>query len=124
MCFYIDPKHPDKKKAKRDITCYKIINKEWRSYIQIFKYVQGKTCSDGDALDIEKHLFGMKVIHRGYHSYSNKKIALHNCYQMAHKYMLVRCIIPEGSDYYYNSSLHEYVSNKIKITDVIKTITH
>lgn len=120
MCFYIDSKHPNKRKAKKDINCYKILCKSWHSSIQGFQYVPGKTYSDDDALKCTR--WYINEIHRGYHSYSSKKAALrvYNSIFIKNSRIIVKCIIPEGSDYYYNSQYHEYVSNKIKIIDIIE----
>ena len=38
MCFIIDEKHPYKLTTKRDITCYKILNKEYKSIVKKFQY--------------------------------------------------------------------------------------
>ena len=122
MCFYIDSRHPNKKEAKKDITCYKILFKNWVSIINCFRYIQEKIYSDYNALNVERGTFYARVINRGYHSYSSKEIALNAYKTMVPVYVriVVKCIIPKGSYYYYNSKRHEYVSNKIKITDIIK----
>lgn len=117
MCFYIDSKHPNKRKAKKDITCYKILCKSWHSTVKGFLYVPGVIYLDNNALYVEYN-----VVNIGYHSYSSKKAVLmtYNSIFFKSNRIIVRCIIPEGTDYYYNSQYHEYVSNKIKIIDIIK----
>ena len=124
MCFYIHEKHQYKKIAKRDITCYKAINLTnkdniFRSVFQNFKYIMGgiyKTYLSEPKrigysipdLDVEFE------INNGFHSYSNKKAVEHDNYPP-----YVRCIIPKGSEYYYNPEKMEYVSNQIIIKEII-----
>lgn len=123
MCFYIDSKHQNKKKAKRGITCYKILLRNWKSTVRDFEYIQGITYLDNDALNLERGIFGTDVINRGYHSYSSKNKVL-QAYGLRDFYykMIVKCIIPKGSEYYYNSDLKEYVSNQIIIKEKVKCL--
>lgn len=118
MCFYISPTHPNKKIAKRDIICYKVLDENWHSLYRNFLYEINKLYIHPYALREEVGRRGDKVIKQGYHSYSNKKAA---DFDYAKWYrIVVKCIIPEGAEYYYNSVYKEYVSNQIKIIEVIK----
>ena len=113
MCFSIHPDHPDKKIAKRDITCYKIlqnISGELFSTVQYFRYKLHKLYKT--KIDKPKY-WG---INHGFHSYSNKKCLLENCIISTKN---VKCIIPKGSEYYYNPFYTEYVSNQIIIKEII-----
>lgn len=116
MCFFIHPKHPEVKTAKRDIPCYKNgyrIPTGFRPLYQVaYRYVLG------DLNKIENwtgpavaHLFG-DTISRGYHSYSNKK-------RLSRGYACVKCIIPKGAHYFYNPEDREYVSDQIIIQEFI-----
>ena len=42
MCFIIDEKRPYKLTAKRDITCYKVLNEDYTSIVRKFQYELGK----------------------------------------------------------------------------------
>ena len=120
MCFYIHPKHPSKKIAKRDIICYKIIKENYHSLNQDFPYQFNKLYTNKKALLIER-TNGILSIHIGYHSYSSKNKALLDYHLKLTKFLLlVKCIIPKGSDYYYNTIAKEYVSNQIILQEIIK----
>jgi hypothetical protein len=129
MCFDIHHLHPDKKIAEKDIPCYKIVctyggeeledypEGEYSSEWENFEYKDGITYTDPEALKIRTVYFpagdfNMAVIDRGFHSFSNideagsRNILLHT---------IIRCIIPQGSEYYFNPDDGEYVSNSIKI---------
>lgn len=117
MCFFIDEKHPNKKIAKKDITCYKILSKSWNSYYRNFKYELDTIYECPSSLFIEKS-GPSDIITLGFHSYSNKKEAIGVCGDRFA--IIVKCIIPKGTEYYYNSKYKEYVSNKIKVIERIK----
>jgi len=110
MCFHIDKeKHPKVKIAKQDIICYKRLvsnNGRLTGVYFDYNYVLG-------ALNYQP-LYKMEIaagkIHFGFHSYSNKK-KVHEFYT---SYI---CIIPKGSEYFYNSRYQEYVSNQIIIKE-------
>ncbi len=116
MCFYVSKKHPDKKIAKRDISCYKVVELSetpdlFISSYQGFPYILGKLyCIQGT-------LFKMAgLIHSGLHAYSNKRKL---CFFFSDE-TTVKCIIPKGSEYYYNPKDGEYVSNQIIIKGLLK----
>jgi hypothetical protein len=113
MCFIIHPDHPDKKIAKRDIACYKF-----------FKNRSGELFSTPRRFKYELHkLYKTKIIvklqcwkiEHGFHSHSNKKCFLEYINSGNER---VKCIIPKGSEYYYNPFYKEYVSNQIIIKEI------
>lgn len=123
MCFLVDPKHSHKQIAKRDIVCYKVLSESYTSpyYSQkyeinkIYKHYIGRAFNTG---------FEDAVIEEGFHSCSTKKYAISFRRRLIInpqcKFIIVRCIIPQGSEYYYNSEEKEYVSNQIIIKEQIK----
>ena len=120
MCFVIHEKHPDKKIAKRDITCYKDVlshrNKQFvKSAVKEFAYRFNRLYRT--RLDRERiKVFGeLAPLNKGFHSTSNKK---RNGLWWASDFS-VRCIIPKGSEYYYNPEEMEYISNQIIIKEII-----
>ena len=115
MCFSIHPDHPDKKIAKRDITCYKIlqnISGELFSRLRGFEYKLNKLYKT----KIDEPQLG--EINRGFHSNSNKHFLKRqrSCIISSKN---VKCIIPKGSEYYYDPIWREYVSNQIIIKEII-----
>ena len=57
---------------------------------------------------------GFNSIERGLHSYSEPIIALSRCWGNE---VVVKCIIPKGSIYYFNPVDKEYVSNQLQYTN-------
>lgn len=109
MCFLINEKQSRLKIADKDIVCYKR-----------FKYGE---CLKSATLGVP-YVFGRKYeqeplkrrgmyVDEGYHSYSTASKALKSIYSQLHT--VVRCVIPKGSEYYYNYWYSEYVSNRIII---------
>ena len=115
MCFRIHPKHQIAKIAKRDIVCYKEIKNNMCPvfYTHIMKYKFNKLCFKVK-IHIKHHRYVSNYIDKGYHSLSTKKQAL-----LYHDYsghtMIVKCIIPKNTKYYYNPDCREYVSENIFI---------
>lgn len=114
MCFNIEGKNEGKKIAQKDIICYKLFGETPtglpKSPIMEFRYTIGKMVKR----NIGKPCYG--EIRRGLHSYSTHKIATERrgIFWGEHLY---RAIIPQGSEYYYNSEDEEYVSNQIIIKE-------
>jgi len=112
MCFIISDEHPEVKIAKRDITCYKEVIKHRlsqyvKSDVMYFVYKLGKIYKRKMIVDNDN-------IDTGFHSYSNK-CAIN---RFRDDIIFVKCIIPKGSEYYYNPSWCEYVSNRIIIKEI------
>ena len=108
MCFKITT---PEKIAKKDIVCWKLFckkgEKTYRSKHQGTRYFIKKIYST-------KHfgLFGNIEINEGRHSYSTRFKALSLSFGYA---IVVKCIIPKGTKYYYNNKDKEYVSLAIKL---------
>lgn len=125
MCFYIHPKHPKVKIAKRDITCYKVVFPPsfciYRSSVTGFRYILGKQYTVGpqekefvrerDYWSNEIEPF--KIGGGAFHSFSNKKKI--KCFPRV--WSRIKCIIPKGSRYYYNPDYKEYCSNAIMLVE-------
>ena len=126
MCFTVHKRYPNPLVAKRDIVCYKTMfsspGKEvFASMYRGFKYEIGKEYSLGKELRVryETGDFTCVVyrdIREGFHSFSNKKELSDAA---SESYSRVKCIIPEGSTYYYNPDDREYVSDRIRIIEEI-----
>lgn len=116
MCFLIDDNDKDVKVAKTNIICYKVMYKsislgiDYTSCIRLFDYKKHVVYYEELFHNTENKL----LLYHGFHSIENKK----SCSKYIHKYGLetiVKCIIPKGSKYYYNSSTKEYISDHIFI---------
>jgi len=136
MCFYVHNKHLKEKTAKRNITCYKVFSsydinsnqhgKYIRSYYRSFNYKFGTHYElDGyinPLLDANGY---PSIINVGLHSYTSLEKTKKIISEMAsyYKKIIIPCIIPKGSKYYYNPEDGEYVSDQIiigKFNQIIK----
>ena len=148
MCFHVQNSRPDPLIAKKDIICYKYGTvgpdfggeEVFRSRYQNHYYRFGK---ETERVPVRKRcgLFPRDMyITIGYHSYSNKKTARRHvnfCRQQIIRVnqsrqdlglvpsedplpiKVVKCIIPKGVMYYYNSKTHEYVSEQIIVESIL-----
>lgn len=134
MCFYIHSKHKTAKIAKKDIICYKILSKfNTRLYLDNFIHEKGIYFSSiknyiYNFNENKKYISNIKVenanywnnynecIHIGIHSYSSIKRCRSYPYS---RVVIVKCIIPKGSTYYYNPDKQEYVSDTIEFIELI-----
>lgn len=115
MCFKISYSHREPKIAKKDITCYKVVypstdKTKIRSTTMDFYYVFKR--KNKKVKLIPK--FG--EINNGYHSYSSKKMTYINMTKLR---LVVECVIPKDTLYYFNPDYHEYVSENIIVNKII-----
>ena len=111
MCFLIHNDHQVSQIATEDIVCFKrmipfnhnILITPYRD----FEYKIGKTYS----AEFSDKL-GIGIIEEGLHSYTNKERA--KLWKTSDE-IVVKCIIPKGSIYYFNPNDEEYVSNKLYV---------
>ncbi len=128
MCFIIDSNHPKVKIAKKDIVCYKLFynhKKHFESPYRNFKFQKGECYYESKALKITYEAYYSHTIEIGIHSYTNLKKSINVSESwIFSNIIIVKCIIPEGAKYYYNSTWKEYVSDYIIIgtnKDIKKT---
>lgn len=118
MCFHIDKDYPSEQIAKKDIVCYKTLERSrhkakkgvFNSIHRGFVYDFNKqTTYNADTITLQ--IFE-KAIDEGIHSFSVKPdIDIYD------REDLFKCIIPKGTPYYYSKQRDEYVSLKIKFVD-------
>jgi len=122
MCFAIHPEYQEKLIAKKDIVCYKVLDKIESRYFgpyQGTEYRFGRVRKSviGEVDEWKTH----KQVGKGLHSYMTLKKAKyrHNdisyvCDGIA---VLFECVIPKGSEYYKNpdGAKMEYISNQLII---------
>lgn len=123
MCFYISKKHPNKKIATKNITCYKILNGNFTSYYHGLPYKAHLlvTSKIGKPKKYWPSIY--EQIEKGLHSYSSVSSCINKrwgVYFYAKDLIIVKCIIPAGSEYYYNEQREEYVSNQIIMVEEVK----
>jgi len=109
MCFDISNKHPNAKIAKRDIICFKVLQvwgKELRSPTRHCLYRYDEIMPQRQLIPSPYY----EYINCGYHSYSNKKKSDYRGWgNGTGGKILVQCIIPAGSTYYYNERDLQYI---------------
>ena len=132
MCFYIIENHEEKKIAKFDIPCWKILKLEkvkW--YRRLFKKPQLFSFYFDHIYELNKlyetklgqktpiyhnngHKVCQKIINQGFHSFSSKDEEVY--YLFDSNLVTIEGYIPKGAEYYENPIIQEYVSNKIILT--------
>jgi hypothetical protein len=115
MCFYIHQDHIDAKIAENDITCYKILTRKKNKDL-VSPYI-GSEVILGEKVEqkLERYGFSIDI---GIHSCSTFLSAVKRRFEMwagTHccepgKKIIIKCIIPKGTKYYYNPEDKEYVS--------------
>ena len=120
MCFYIDPDHPKIKTASKDITTFKVVNHNLSPLVYFadgFKYQPGKPAPKVELLIDKIDSYGRLCISEGYHSWSSEKRAETFALLWLYSSYYYKCIIPEGTKYYFSQEFNEYVSETIIITN-------
>jgi len=138
MCFIVQKTRPNAKIATRDIVCYKVVMEDggrltpyyyWFTLpsdqysLRTITYKMNKN-NKSIKLTLKKPTFvfntsletpkDSKIIYEGYHSYATLFKAKEFCKTAIYSNsIVVRSIIPEGTEYYYNSDREEYVSENI-----------
>ncbi len=114
MCFHLKNDNDKKRIAKKNITCYKVLGVSDRGNLisehRSFRYKPGILYKSRIGKPHYSSGFCYYFIDRGRHSYSNYIEAKKNC---GYYQIIYMCIIPKGSEYYYNPDDCEYVSNQI-----------
>ena len=138
MCFYTNENYKKILIADKDIVCYKFVkiiegmspikNRQevssskilMRSKVRNFSY-----CLDRVYVQKFRKMKRPTEVEYGFHSYIKlaRQMRWHTPKALSTlkslKPLYVKCIIPEGTKYYYNPSKNQYVSEKIKIVKVI-----
>jgi hypothetical protein len=137
MCLDINGKL-EKKIAETDIICYKHLKKlnngNYLTPYQLDKVSIGETYeSEVEVIEWEENIFYQ--ISRALHSFADikscKKDADEELKSLARNrdendYVICRCVIPKGSEYYVGDFAYSlcYASNKIKYVKVVKILRH
>ena len=115
-----------KKRANKDIECYKIVRLGYYdgTFNSLFFPQQKWEIGVEYNAPRKSRNYPLNEINSGYfHSYANKRAAMSfdnpfkNC-------VLVKCIIPKGSTYYSGKNLDLascFASKKLKVVEIIKT---
>jgi len=114
-----------KHKVNTDIVCYKILNKDLTSYVKKFQYELNKEFTT--KLGIPRQEYNSYntprlIVDEGFHGCVNYNDA-NRPYKELKKdndILLVACIIPKNSEFYFNHFTGFIVSEKIKIEKILK----
>lgn len=115
MCLYT--KQKEVKIAKKDITCYKLINPNMTSWFYTeFKWELNKLYeTEMDFCPV------YKTVSQAFHSYKTLQDLMYGYFQSLSPCMMVKCTIPKGSEYYLGKQgeLDGYASNKIIANEIL-----
>lgn len=115
MCLYT--KQKEVKIAKKDITCYKLINPNMTSWFHTeFKWELNKLYeTEMDFCPV------YKTVSQAFHSYKTLQDLMYGYFQSLSPCMMVKCTIPKGSEYYLGKQgeLDGYASNKIIANEIL-----
>lgn len=126
MCFWKEPSHERHEIAENDIVTYKAVEKinsnNFKSMYYGFRYAL--TIGYGKVVDLgelDKKRFLTKEV---FHSYANADLAGNELVIRPRPrcYAIVKCVIPKGSAFWYNSEKGEYASECIKIIEEVEAI--
>lgn len=113
-----------KKKAKKDIVCYKVLYKwgyTYRSQFQRFEYVTGMMYNTELGKKVKDPFNREWDIYQGFHSYANKEDSKPKRLCAEISAVCMQCIIPKGS-YYYEGKFGKcksYASESIIIDHIV-----
>lgn len=123
MCLHT--KQKEVKIAKKDITCYKVMNPNMTSWFHTeFKWKLGKLYeTEMDFCPV------YKTVSQAFHSYKTLQDLMYGYFQSLSPCMMVKCTIPKGSEYYSGKQgeMDGYASNQLivnEILDVKKVFNH
>lgn len=128
MCFYLrytdsrgNTRRAIRRVAKEDIPCYKhlVYRPKTRGYVSPFQktpYKFGETYKVRIRIKALNDREDGPTIGPGLHSHSSKDQALSSAGGWDRN-VVVPCVIPKGSVYYYNSEYKEYVSSRLRMPD-------
>lgn len=115
MCLYT--KQKEVKIAKKDITCYKLINPNMTSWFHTeFKWELNKLYeTEMDFCPV------YKTVSQAFHSYKTLQDLMYGYFQSLSPCMMVKCTIPKGSEYYLGKQgeMDGYASNKIIANEIL-----
>lgn len=133
MCFQLHKSQLEPKTATKAITCYKLLvvpnnyhcahpllleqareKKAFFSFVRDFEYVTGKSYSESLWGQEEPIYRQAKLRLYGFHSYGSLAMILHHRQGDWYDEVIVEFEIPVGSQYYYNPTTDEYISQEIR----------
>lgn len=123
MCLHT--KQKEVKIAKKDITCYKVMNPDMTSWFHTeFKWKLGKLYKT--KMDYCPEYY---TVSQAFHSYKTLQDLMYGYFQSISPCIMVKCTIPKGSEYYsgIQGEMNGYASNQLivnEILDVKKVFNH
>lgn len=109
--------------ADKDITCYKVVHPgdRWKmpsnvfkSVVMDFQYKLGVTYEEPKfkTTPVFDENSAGGFVYKGFHSYRKLSVAT---YWTSKWNVILKCVIPAGSKYYYDPDKNQYCSNKLKV---------
>lgn len=135
MCFHIHPDHREPKTADSDIPCFKMLvpNPYYgneNTLVSPYKrepYIPGspevKCANIGTPYRVVEPVLAYTgdFIDEGLHSFSTDMVPIDSKYLIPPGMRLYNAVIPNGSTYYHNPKLKEYVSNRLVVKESYKS---
>lgn len=122
MCFYIHSEYKKIKVADKDIPCWKIFTKSLPGFVNSlyegFPYERGALYYENNMHKEKGFFYESDVIYIGLHSFSTlakARVIYGISFTLTRNKIIIRCVIPKGSKYYYNPDRREYVSDHLLI---------
>jgi hypothetical protein len=115
MCFLVDTNNPNVLIAAEDISCYKVVSqnkkKELISEYRYFLYHIDTLYKLDKPLKIR-----VCSIEEGYHSFTKLRAVKDN---KRDDQIIIKCIIPQGSEYFLSNEYEEYVSTALIVKEIL-----
>lgn len=112
MCLYVSSKK-NRKKAKEDIICYKVLNTKHGDLLSIFEHFKW-TLGVEETAEKATDIWGDKIRDGYFHTYDNYFNAVKE--SLFPGFEVFECIIPKGTYYYkgrHSDSFEGYASKKL-----------
>lgn len=124
MCFYVQPIYRNVQKSRCDVVCWKVLrylstSELFVSVVQGYPYVRG-VLQPRIPIELYKSNWPTYIwVEEGYHAYTTQQRA----YAVSELFIdrvVVRCVVPAGTRWYYNARRRELVAEQIIVEEIEK----
>ena len=111
-------KQIEAKIAKKDITCYKVIQQNMTSLYYNFRWELNKLYETKIAYSPKKDI---NTVSQAFHSYKSLQDLKYGYFCSSSPCLMVKCTIPKGSEFYSGTQnyVQGYASNKLIINEIL-----
>ena len=111
-------KQIEAKIAKKDITCYKVIQQNMTSLYYNFRWELNKLYETKIAYSPKKDI---NTVSQAFHSYKSLQDLKYGYFCSSSPCLMVKCTIPKGSEFYSGKQnyVQGYASNKLIINEIL-----